>query len=221
MSDRRPRSLLDGLYAVTPDTPDSGWLLPRVAAVLCGGARLVQYRSKSGDDGLRREQAAAIHALCRAHGALFIVNDDVELAGWLAADGVHVGQGDASVAQARRRLGPAAIVGATCHDRLRLAQDAAADGADYVAFGAVFASPTKPDTVSAPLSLFADPMRPALPAAAIGGICAANAGPIWRAGADMLAVIGGLFDAADPAAAARAIVAARGAATPCRPEKTA
>lgn len=201
---------LDGLYAVTPDTSDSAWLLPRVAAVLAGGASLVQYRNKSRDTALRREQAAAIQALCRRHGAGFIVNDDVELAAELGADGVHLGQSDTSLCVARQRLGPHAIIGATCHDQAALAIQAVGNGANYVAFGALFPSRSKPEVVSAPLSLFAGLPPLAVPCVAIGGITAANAALAWRTGVDMLAVIGGLFDAPAPDEAARAILAARG-----------
>lgn len=200
---------LDGLYAVTPDTSDSAWLLPRVAAVLDGGASLVQYRNKSRDTALRREQATAIQALCRRHGAGFIVNDDMELAAELGADGVHLGQSDTSLCVARQRLGPHAVIGATCHDQPALAMQAVANGASYVAFGALFPSRSKPEVVSAPLSLFAGLPPLAVPCVAIGGITAANAALAWRTGVDMLAVIGGLFDAPAPDEAARAILAAR------------
>lgn len=200
---------LDGLYAVTPDTSDSAWLLPRVAAVLDGGASLVQYRNKSRDTALRREQATAIQALCRQHGAGFIVNDDMELAAELGADGVHLGQSDTSLCVARQRLGPHAVIGATCHDQPALAMQAVANGASYVAFGALFPSRSKPEVVSAPLSLFAGLPPLAVPCVAIGGITAANAALAWRTGVDMLAVIGGLFDAPAPDEAARAILAAR------------
>lgn len=200
---------LDGLYAVTPDTSDSAWLLPRVAAVLTGGARLVQYRNKSRDAALRREQATAIQALCRRHGAGFIVNDDVGLAEELGADGVHLGQGDTSLCVARQQLGPHAIIGVTCHDQPALAIQAVGNGASYVAFGALFPSRSKPEVVSAPLSLFAGLPQLDVPCVAIGGITAANAALAWRTGVDMLAVIGGLFDAPAPDEAARAILAAR------------
>lgn len=200
---------LDGLYAITPDTPDSDWLLPRVAAVLAGGAGIVQYRNKSDDAGLRLEQATAIQALCHDHRALFIVNDDVALAAKLGADGVHIGRSDAAIAVARGTLGPQAIIGATCHDQPVLASKALAAGANYVGVGAVFASGTKPEAVAAPLELCAHLAMLGIPAAAIGGITAGNAARVWQTGVDMLAVIGGLFNAADPAGAARAILAAR------------
>ncbi|WP_374496679.1 thiamine phosphate synthase [Vogesella indigofera] len=200
---------LDGLYAVTPDTSDSAWLLPRVAAVLDGGASLVQYRNKSRDTALRREQATAIQALCRRHGAGFIVNDDVELAAELGADGVHLGQSDTSLCVARQRLGPHAVIGATCHDQPALAMQAVANGASYVAFGALFPSRSKPEVVSAQLSLFATLPPLPVPCVAIGGITAANAALAWQTGVDMLAVIGGLFNAPAPDEAARVILAAR------------
>lgn len=200
---------LDGLYAVTPDTADSAWLLPRVEAVLAGGATLVQYRNKSGNSALRRKQAAAIQTLCRRHGAWFLINDDVELAETLGADGVHLGRSDTGITTARQQLGTQAIIGATCHDRPDLAQAAVRDGASYVAFGALFPSHTKPETVSAPPALFAGLPPLDVPLAAIGGITPANAARAWQTGVDMLAVIGGLFEAADPREAARAILAAR------------
>jgi thiamine-phosphate pyrophosphorylase len=182
---------------------DTAELAARVSRCLAGGASLVQYRAKSIDGALALEQARRLAALCRNAGALFIVNDSIELAGASGADGVHVGREDASVAQARRAL-PRAIVGASCYDDPDRAQAAARDGADYVGIGSVFASGTTPGARRAPLEAIGTAARlSGLPVAAIGGIDLSNARAARDAGADMLAVISALFDAPDVEAAAR------------------
>ncbi|HSP01103.1 MAG TPA: thiamine phosphate synthase, partial [Thioalkalivibrio sp.] len=156
----------------------------------------------------RRDEARALKALCEQHGALFIINDDVALAASAGAHGVHLGQGDMPLAQARARLGQAAIIGITCHDRLDLALAAQAEGADYVAFGAVHPSPTKPVAVRAPLMLFAQAREVLrIPVCAIGGLDADNAAAVIEAGADMVAVISGVFARPDPEAEARQLAA--------------
>lgn len=193
---------LEGLYAITPDSDDSEWLIEQVSNVLPHGVRLLQYRNKSGDTVRRLWQANLLASLCRSQDVAFIINDDIELALAVGADGVHVGRTDAAVAEARARLGPGAIVGASCYNDLQLAENAVAAGASYIAFGAVFPSQTKPDACAAPLTLFAAAKPLGVPSVAIGGITADNAPQVVTAGADMLAVIGGLFDTADPAASA-------------------
>jgi thiamine-phosphate pyrophosphorylase len=194
---------LRGLYAITPELSDTRLLTERVAQSLAGGATLVQYRFKHADFGLAREQAARLAALCRAAGAIFIVNDSVELARECGADGVHVGRADAGVADARRAL-PNAIIGVSCYDDAARARAAARDGADYVAVGSMFASRTKPAAPPAPLAAIARAgAASGLPVAAIGGIDLSNARTVVDAGADMLAVISALFDAPDIGAAAR------------------
>jgi len=185
---------LRGLYAITPEGPD---LLEKVRHALEGGIALLQYRRKTEGS---REEAQALLALARRHGVPFIVNDDVELALAIGADGVHLGRDDGDLAGARRRMKDK-LLGASCYDRPELAQAAIAAGADYVAFGSVFASPTKPGAVRAPLSLFKDTR---IPRCAIGGITLDNAPQVIAAGADMVAVISDLFDAADIAARAAA-----------------
>ncbi|MGC0152887.1 thiamine phosphate synthase [Chromobacterium vaccinii] len=196
---------LEGLYAVTPDGVDDVRLFSLAVAALEGGARALQYRDKSGDPERRQRQAAELRRLCRLSGALFIVNDDVELAARVGADGVHLGRDDGGIAAARSRLGADAIVGASCYDSLALARAALAAGASYVAFGAVFPSRTKPDAVAAPLSLFAEAAALGANAVAIGGITAGNAGRVIAAGADAVAVVGALFEADDVGAAARTL----------------
>lgn len=194
---------LAGLYAITPDEPRTDILLRKVGEALRGGASAVQYRNKTADPELRREQGCALAALCRAAGVVFIVNDDLELALELDAGGVHLGADDGDLAEARQRLGQAKLLGASCYNRLELAEAAAKAGADYLAFGSVFASATKPGAVRAPLAIFAQARRGIdLPLVAIGGITLENAPRVFAAGADAVAVISAVFDAADIAASA-------------------
>ena len=195
---------LRGLYAVTPDDP----LLPRlsalVGAALAGGVNLVQYRNKTAAPPLRRAQAADLLRLCRAYDARLIINDDLALVLELGADGVHLGGDDGDLEQARAALGPGRILGVSCYDDLARGQAAHAAGADYLAFGSIFASGTKPQAVRAPLALLGEAKRKfGLPVAAIGGITLANAAEAIAAGADLLAVITDLFDAMDIAGQAR------------------
>jgi len=179
-----------------------------VSAVLRGGARLVQYRDKSDDADRRQREARALKSLCEQHDALLIINDDVTLAANVGAHGVHLGQGDMPLAQARASLGQAAIIGITCHNRLDLALTAQAEGANYVAFGAAQPSPTKPDTVRAPLMLFAQAREVlSIPICAIGGLDADNAAAVIEAGADMVAIVSGVFAQPDPEAQARRLAA--------------
>ena len=192
------------LYAVTPDEPDTEVLARKVRQALAGGARIVQYRSKSGNSALRREQGAALLALCHAADIPLIVNDDIDLAIAIGADGLHLGREDAPIAAARAKLGKGRLIGASCYDRLELALAAHDAGADYVAFGSAFPSSTKPGATRAPLSLYRQAKASVdLPIVAIGGIAPGNARAVIEAGADAIAVISALFDASDIAAAAR------------------
>ena len=186
---------LRGLYAITPERLD------RVAGAVGSGALCaLQYRNKSADAAQQLREARVLAQLCRAHGVPLIVNDDIDLALAVDAAGVHLGRADGDLAAARARL-PGRLLGASCYDRLDLARRAVAAGADYVAFGSVFASPTKPAAVRAPLALFAHDLG--VPKVAIGGITLGNAPQVVAAGADCLAVITDLFDAPDVAARAR------------------
>lgn len=197
-----------GLYAVTPDEFDTEILARKVRQALAGGASFVQYRNKSADAALRRKQGARLLALCRAAGTPFIVNDDLELALALEADGLHLGRGDGDIPAARAKLGEGRLLGASCYDRLELALAAREAGADYIAFGSAFASATKPGAIRAPLSLFREAAaRLDLPIVAIGGINLENARTVIDAGAHAIAVIGSLFDAPDVEAAARRFLA--------------
>jgi thiamine-phosphate pyrophosphorylase len=200
---RRPPN---GLYALTSDLDDTTALRGRVAAALAGGARAIQYRNKRASRALRLEQAAALRDICRAHSATFIVNDEVDVALAVGADGVHLGRDDEAIAAARSRLGPAAIVGASCYDSIERAQSAVAAGADYVAFGSFHISATKPGALRAdPSVLTVAKARLRVPVVAIGGITVENGAALIAAGADALAVISALFDAPDVEMAARAI----------------
>jgi len=199
-TDRRLR----GLYAVTPEEPDTARLVERVTACLEGGAALVQYRAKEAAPSRALAQARALAALCRERGVPLIVNDSIDLALAAGADGVHVGREDGSVRDARLAF-PRGIVGASCYDDPQLAQAAAREGADYVAIGSVFASSTKPGARRASLELVAEAKRlSGVPVAAIGGITAANARATVDAGADLLAVVSAVFEASDVRAAAQA-----------------
>jgi thiamine-phosphate pyrophosphorylase len=185
---------LRGLYAITPD---GAGLLDKVRQALEGGIALLQYRRK---EQATIDEAKAILALTRRHGVPLIVNDDVKLALTIDAEGVHLGRDDGDILAARQKM-KGKLVGASCYDRLDLARAAVAAGADYVAFGSVFASSTKPGAVRAPLSLFQDL---GVPLCAIGGITLQNAPQVIAAGADMVAVISDLFDAPDIARRAAA-----------------
>jgi thiamine-phosphate pyrophosphorylase len=195
---RRTRSPVRGLYAVTPDEPDTATLVARVELAIRGGARLVQYRNKAASDELRRQQAAALLEMCRGRSVPLIVNDDLELALELDADGVHLGRDDDAIATARRRLPAGRLLGASCYDRLGAALAAVDAGADYVAFGAAFPTTVKPGAPRAPLALYTDARaRLDVPIVAIGGITPENAESLMEAGADAIAVIRALFDARD------------------------
>lgn len=190
-----------GLYLITPEEPDTARLLDRVAAVL-PYATWLQYRQKNADAGLRLAQAGALQALCMQAGVPLIVNDDVALAADVGTAGVHLGEDDGDIAAARALLGPQAIVGASCYDDVALAERAVAAGASYVAFGAFFPTASKVTTRRATPALLTNAATLDVPRVAIGGITPDNMGPLVAAGADLVAVIGGVFEAPDPVAAA-------------------
>ena len=202
----RTLSTLRGLYLLTPDEPDTQRLVARVADVIAEGAVLLQYRNKTADATLRRRQAQALLPLCDAHGVGLVINDDWRLAADMGAAGVHLGETDGELAEARRVLGHDALIGASCYNRLELAVAAQSAGASYVAFGAFFDSGTKPMARRAPLALLGQARALGLPTVAIGGITPDNARSLLAAGADLIAVLGAVFETANPAAAARALV---------------
>ncbi len=194
-----------GAYLIADrETLSAAALEPAVRAALEGGAGLVQYRDKSGDREHRLAEAQALAALCHRHGALLIVNDDPGLAREAAADGVHLGRDDVSVAGAREILDNGALLGVSCYNQLERALAAQRAGADYVAFGAFYPSPTKPEAPRAPLALLRRARRLLdLPIVVIGGITPDNAAPLALAGADAAAVISGVLGAEDITAATR------------------
>jgi thiamine-phosphate pyrophosphorylase len=194
-----------GLYVVTDATLSPGPALQAaVVEALVGGATAVQYRDKGVGAARRLDEATALRDLCAAHRAVLIVNDDVDLAARAGAHGVHVGEDDAGVAEARAALGAGALVGVSCYDSLARAEQAQADGADYVAFGSFYPSATKPHARRASPALLAQASaRLSVPIVAIGGITPENGAPLVAAGAHALAVVSGVFAATDPRAAAR------------------
>ena len=194
MTDSRAqaRARLYGLYAITPEGLDDATLLQRSECAVVHGARVLQWRDKSTDAARRLVIARSLARLCRSQGVLFIVNDDLELARAVQADGVHLGADDGDLTAARAAL-PNALIGASCYADLERARAAVAQGADYIAFGSVFASPTKPQAVRAPLGLFAQAQTLGVPTVAIGGITRANCAEVRAAGAHACAVISDLF----------------------------
>lgn len=200
-----PATGLRGLYAITAAdlfaAPD--WLA-RVEAALSGGARVLQYRAKDIAPARRLEQAHALAALCASFEVPLVINDDPRLARDCGAAGVHLGREDPDVAAARSIIGDRALIGVSCYNELARARQAQAEGADYIAFGSFYPSPTKPAAVPAePALLQAAKRELRLPVVAIGGITPENGAALIHAGADMLAAIEGVFGQADVAAAAR------------------
>jgi len=196
-----PRS---GLYAITQTENKSlDTVLAQVAAVIRGGAVLVQYRNKQPHDALA--WAAALAGLCKSQNVPLIINDDISLAAQVGAAGVHLGQDDGEIQQARGALGAAAIIGVSCYNSIGRAREAVRCGADYVAFGRFFPSTSKPLAAPAELATLRQAKRELpVPIVAIGGVLPENGAGLLAAGADLLAVIGGLYDQADPEQAARA-----------------
>ncbi len=198
----RTISRIRGVYAITRDESVTAKLISEVSEALTGGVRLVQYRNKSASKELAREQAFALRELTKSAGAALIVNDDVDLAFAVSADGVHLGRDDGKtpndLSELRRHSRGQFLIGLSCYNKLALAKKAAVAGADYIAFGSFFPSLTKPDAVRADATLIREAKRDfSLPVVAIGGITVENAPQLLAAGADSVAVISSLFDADD------------------------
>ena len=190
---------LKGLYAITDEH-----LIPEkhfnqiVESALQGGAKIIQYRDKSNDQEKRLHQAATLQSLCQKYKSLCIINDDIQLAKEINADGVHLGKDDNSIAEARRVLGNDAIIGVSCYNDLSLAIDAERNSADYVAFGAIFPSPTKPNAAVADLDIISHAKsKLSIPICVIGGITEINIHQVVEHGSDMAAVISSLFSVND------------------------
>ncbi|MHB8345678.1 MAG: thiamine phosphate synthase [Acidiferrobacterales bacterium] len=191
--------IADGVYL------DDSRLVPAVEQALQGGARLVQYRDKSVDAGTRHRRATGLARVCERYAVPLIVNDDPGLALDAGAQGVHLGRDDGDVADARAMLGADAIIGVSCYNEFDRAVRAADAGADYVAFGSVYPSRTKPQAVAAGHGLLSRARAElGLAVVAIGGIRPENSAALIKAGADALAVIAGVFGEADVCAAASA-----------------
>ncbi len=189
------RNKLTGLYAITDASVNNPQkIIPDIEQALRGGARVIQYRDKSGNQALRLETCHAIRKLTKEFDAVFIVNDDIELALTTGADGVHLGKEDTCLTDARKQLGENAIIGISCYNRFDLAEQATKKGANYIAFGRFFPSRTKPDAVTAEISLLKQAKQELdVPVVAIGGITIENGKELIQAGADMLAVVDSIF----------------------------
>ncbi|HER33901.1 MAG: thiamine phosphate synthase [Halothiobacillaceae bacterium] len=202
MSETVNRTTLSGLYVITDTIRfQREALVEAVGEAIAGGATMVQYRDKSDEADRRRAEATALAELCRRHAVPLIINDDVALAIEVGAAGVHLGRDDAPLAETRARFAAAgrdAIIGVSCYaDRLR-AERAAADGADYLAFGAMFPSPTKPNAPGAPADVLGWAReRLDRPVCGIGGITAANVAELMPHRPDLIAVISAVFAAPD------------------------
>lgn len=184
------------LYAITPDLVDTDALLEKCSAALTAGIGALQYRNKKASVALRRTQARELQTLCLRHNTAFIINDDWPLAAELGATGSHIGADDGSLPAIRRNF--LGVLGVSCYNVLGAALQAEQQGADYVAFGRFFASIVKPEAVAAtPPLLERAAAALTVPVVAIGGITLDNAARLRDAGADAVAVITGLFDAAD------------------------
>jgi len=195
------RGIQPGVYVLTHhDDCTDHTLLRDVEKVLSAGAAMIQYRDKSGNPQRRLRQAHQLQSLCRQYQVPLIINDDLDLCESVGADGLHLGRQDGDLPTARQRLGPEVMIGASCYNDLSLATTAASQGANYIAFGSVFPSSTKPDAVHAPLALL-EQARTAfdLPICAIGGIAAANIDRVASAGAHLAAVISSVWEG-DPVA---------------------
>ncbi len=177
-----------------------------VTAALKGGVGVVQYRDKTADHARRLRQSQALAELCHQYRVSLIINDDPELAQRSGADGVHLGDEDASIESARKTLGPDACIGVSCYNQIARARQAQEAGADYVAFGSVYPSSTKPWAVKASLHLLGQACGELrIPVVAIGGITPENTGPLIQTGVDTIAVLGSILDCNDPQTAAHAL----------------
>ena len=196
-STRDQKHKLKGLYAITDQHLISASNFGQaVEQALQGGASIIQYRDKSDDRNKRLQQASTLRSLCDEYDAVCIINDDIELASAVSADGVHIGKDDTSLKAARETLGDDAIIGVSCYNDIGLALAAEKNSADYVAFGTMFCSPTKPGAVMATPNIISEAKRQLnIPVCGIGGITETNLHQLIQHDIDMAAVISSLFAA--------------------------
>lgn len=184
--------LIKGIYAITPDRPID---LAKIASILSNGVGLLQYRTKTKDKTLKYQEAKAIKQLCAQYQTPLIINDDVNLCLAINANGVHLGKNDTSIELARKKLGSTKIIGISCYNQINLAKQAQAQGADYVAFGCLFTSNTKPEAKPCALSVITQAKQQLnLPIVGIGGITKKNIIQVQQAGADAWAMVSGIFE---------------------------
>ena len=185
---------IKGLYAITPNEVNTQHLLAKVESALQAGIALLQYRDKISSKEKKLSRAIALHKLCLKYATPLIINDNPELAYECHAEGIHLGQGDSNISDAREILGDKAIIGITCHHHLELALKAQEQGSNYVAFGRFFNSSTKPGTPLADTHLLRQAKAQLnIPITAIGGLTLENSKEIIKAGADNIAVVEGVF----------------------------
>ena len=190
--------ILKGLYAITDPKLMSDDIILKAEQAIRGGINILQYRNKTASIEQQEQEAHTLAQLCKKHNVIFIINDNVELAIKVNADGVHLGQTDTDFKQAREILGNNKIIGVTCNNKIEFAQTAQQQGADYVAFGRFFNSSTKPSAPQAEISLLEKARKHiSIPIVAIGGITHKNASLLLEKNIDMLAVIEGVFGQAD------------------------
>ena len=198
---------LHGLYAITDPALMQDKLIEKTQLAIKGGINILQYRNKTAPLEQQESEAKMLANMCHENNVLFIINDNVELALKVNADGVHLGQKDTDTTQARKQLGENKIIGVTCHNKIDFAVTAQQQGADYVAFGRFYTSLTKPDAPQAELALLNEARKIiSIPLVAIGGITHDTALPLLQNGADMLAVVQGVFAQEDILAATRQFV---------------
>jgi thiamine-phosphate pyrophosphorylase len=197
------RDFYKGIYAIS-DGSSLPLLMNSVLQVLDGGVSIIQYRDKSDDKDKRYKEASILKKLCDQYNTPLIINDDIQLTKDISATGVHLGSNDESLLNARRILGSQAIIGVSCYNQLDLAIKAEQQGANYIAFGSMFASPTKPDAPHASIDLLIKAHQQlTIPICCIGGITEENVDQLVKAGADMVALISALFASDDPKRAAQ------------------
>jgi len=192
---------LSGLYVITnEDLMPEALFLDMAKAAIQSGASVLQYRDKSSDKSKRLFQAKNLKTLCDKHHVIFIINDDIDLAKQVDADGIHIGKDDLSIKEARKRIGPNKIIGVSCYNQITLATEAINHGADYIAFGSFFGSSIKPEAPQATSELIPSlKLMHNTPVCCIGGITLNNQSQLLKAGADMLAVISDIFSQTDNA----------------------